>query len=170
MIPLSVFLLACAAVYLGAIEAAFSALMRLSLRLVAERTNRPGALGAYLDDPLLLFIPVRLLMGLVIGAATALITRETGVEGAHTLPTVLLSLVATPTVREQIREGRTAELPSTLHDGSMYGMQTFTQALHRRYTQGDVELEEALRYADSPEELQLAVREIRSTRDVQERR
>ena len=33
---------ACAAVYLGAIEAAFSALMRLSLRLVAERSDRPG--------------------------------------------------------------------------------------------------------------------------------
>jgi len=41
MIPLSIFLLACAAVYLGAIEAAFSALMRLSLRLVAERSSRP---------------------------------------------------------------------------------------------------------------------------------
>ena len=37
MIPLSIFLLACAAVYLGTIEAAFSALMRLSLRLIAER-------------------------------------------------------------------------------------------------------------------------------------
>ena len=36
MIPLSIFLLACAAVYLGAIEAAFSALMRLSLRLVVR--------------------------------------------------------------------------------------------------------------------------------------
>ena len=45
MIPLGIFLLACAAVYLGAIEAAFSALMRLSLRLVAERSDRPGALG-----------------------------------------------------------------------------------------------------------------------------
>jgi len=39
MIPLLIFLLACAAVYLGAIEAAFSALMRLSLRLVAERSD-----------------------------------------------------------------------------------------------------------------------------------
>ena len=58
MIPLSLFLLGCAAVYLGAIEAAFSALMRLSLRLAAERTNRPGGLGTYLDDPLLLFIPL----------------------------------------------------------------------------------------------------------------
>jgi len=46
MTPLAIFLLACVAVYLGAIDAAFSALMRLSLRLVAERTGRPDALGA----------------------------------------------------------------------------------------------------------------------------
>jgi putative hemolysin len=92
MIPLSVFLLACAAMYLGAIEAAFSALMRLSLRLVAERSNRPGALGTYLDDPLLLFIPVRLLLGLVTGTATALLARGIGIEGAHTMPTLLLAL------------------------------------------------------------------------------
>jgi len=42
MIPLLLFLLGCAAIYLGALEAAFSALMRLSLRLVAERSNRPA--------------------------------------------------------------------------------------------------------------------------------
>ena len=92
MIPLSIFLLACAAVYLGAIEAAFSALMRLSLRLVAERTNRPGTLGTYLDDPLLLFIPVRLLLGLVTGAATALLARAIGVSDAHTATMVAASL------------------------------------------------------------------------------
>ena len=85
MIPLSVFLLACAAVYLGSIEAGFSALMRLSLRLVAERSRRPGALGTYLDDPLLLFIPIRLLLGLVTGAATALLARGIGVDVAHQL-------------------------------------------------------------------------------------
>ncbi len=76
-------------------------------------------------------------------------------------------MVVTPTVRELLREGRSEQLPGTLHDGAMYGMQTFTQALYQRYRNGEVELEEALRYADSPEELQLAVREIRSTRDVQ---
>jgi twitching motility protein PilT len=75
-------------------------------------------------------------------------------------------LIATPTVRELVREGRTEQLPPALHDGKMYGMQTFTQALYERYRQGDVTLEEALRYADSPDELQLAVREIRSTRDI----
>jgi putative hemolysin len=92
MIPLSLFLLACAAVYLGAIEAAFSALMRLSLRLVAERTNRPGTLGTYLDDPLLLFVPVRLLLGVVTGAATTLLARAIGVDLAHTWTTVVLSI------------------------------------------------------------------------------
>ncbi|MBI4003554.1 MAG: PilT/PilU family type 4a pilus ATPase [Candidatus Omnitrophica bacterium] len=76
-------------------------------------------------------------------------------------------LVATPRMRELLREGRTSELPETLHDGGMAGMQTFTQALYQRYRSGEVDLEEALRYADSPEELQLAVREIRATRDVQ---
>jgi CBS domain containing-hemolysin-like protein len=91
MIPLAVFLLACAGVYLGAIEAAFSALMRLSLRLVAERSDRPDALGAYLDEPLLLFLPVRLLLGIVTLAATALLARVIGVDGAHTLPLIVIA-------------------------------------------------------------------------------
>src|SRR6266480_3728534 len=90
MIPLIIFLLACAAVYLGAIEAAFSALMRLSLRLVAERSNRPGALGAYLDDPLLLFIPTRLLLGLVTGGATALVALGIGVDSVRALGLVVV--------------------------------------------------------------------------------
>jgi CBS domain containing-hemolysin-like protein len=94
MIPFWVLLLAFAAVYLGTIDAAFSALMRLSLRLVAERSNRPGALGTYLDDPLLLFIPVRLLLGLVTGTVTALLARGVGIDGAHTLPVLLLAIAA----------------------------------------------------------------------------
>jgi putative hemolysin len=94
MIPLSIFLLACAAVYLGAIEAAFSALMRLSLRLVAERSGRPDELGEYLDDPLLLFMPVRLLLGLVTASATALLARAFGIEGANTLTSVIISVIA----------------------------------------------------------------------------
>ena len=46
MIPLGLFLLGVAAIYLGSLEAAFSALMRLSLRLAAERSDRPDALAA----------------------------------------------------------------------------------------------------------------------------
>src|SRR5207249_3495814 len=92
MIPLLIFLLAGAAVYLGTIEAAFSALMRLSLRLIAERSDRPNALGAYLDDPLLLFVPVRFLLGVVTGGATAVLARGIGVDGAHTMALVVLSV------------------------------------------------------------------------------
>ena len=57
----ALFLLGCAATFLGTVSAAFSALMRLSLRLMAERSGRDDALGQYLDDPLRLFIPVALL-------------------------------------------------------------------------------------------------------------
>jgi putative hemolysin len=91
---LAIFLLACAGVYVGTIEAAFSALMRLSLRLIAERTDRPGALGAYLDDPLLLFVPVRFLLGLVTATATALLSRVIGTDGAHALTLVVISVAA----------------------------------------------------------------------------
>jgi CBS domain containing-hemolysin-like protein len=78
MIPLSIFLLACAGVYLGAIEAAFGALIRLSLRLTAERTGRPDTLAVFLDNPGLLFLPVRLLLGLVTAVATVLVARLIG--------------------------------------------------------------------------------------------
>jgi len=93
VIPLAIFLLGCAAVYLGAIDAAFGALMRLSLRLTAERSNRPGALGAYLDDPLLLFIPVRLLVGVVTAVATALLARLFGTEDAHIVAFTIVAIV-----------------------------------------------------------------------------
>jgi CBS domain containing-hemolysin-like protein len=90
---LFIFLLACATIYLRAIEAAFSALMRLSLRLLAERSGRPDALGAYLDDPVRLFVPVRLLLSLSTAAATALIAAEIGLSPAPRLTLVILSII-----------------------------------------------------------------------------
>lgn len=75
-------------------------------------------------------------------------------------------LIATPAVRETLHEGKTDQIPGLIRNGAMAGMQTLTQALYQRYRQGEVDLEEALHYADSPEELQLAIREIRSIRDA----
>jgi putative hemolysin len=94
MIPLSIFLLACAGVYLGTIEAAFSALMRLSLRLLAERSARPGSLGEYLDDPMLLFAPVRLLLAIVTAVATVLLARGVGLYGPQSLTLVTVTVLA----------------------------------------------------------------------------
>ena len=93
MIPLSLFLLACLAVYLGAIEMAFSALMRLSLRLSAERSDRPDTLAKYLDDPILLFAPVRLLLGFTTAAATVLLARMIGVDASNTVTLVVVGIV-----------------------------------------------------------------------------
>jgi CBS domain containing-hemolysin-like protein len=83
MIPLVIFLLACVGVYLGSIGSAFSVLMRLSLRLVAERSDRPDALARYLDDPILLFAPVRLLLGLVTVSETTLFAIAIGPTAVH---------------------------------------------------------------------------------------
>src|SRR4029453_3127704 len=83
MTPLLIFLLACVAIYLGTIGSAFSALMRLSLRLLAERSDRPGSLGRYLDDPILLFTPVRVLLGRGTVTATGLMAREIGVGSPY---------------------------------------------------------------------------------------
>jgi len=91
MIPLVLFLLACLGVYLGSIDVAFSALMRLSLRLSAERSERPGALSAYLDDPILLVGPLRVLLGLAAVTAAVLFARLIGVDATHTLTIALLS-------------------------------------------------------------------------------
>src|SRR5919197_394778 len=66
MTPLALFLVACAAIFLGTVQTAFSALMRLSLRLMAERGGRGEQLGQDLDHPLYPFIPVRVLIAMAI--------------------------------------------------------------------------------------------------------
>ena len=81
MIPVLLLLLGVAAVYVGTIETAFSTLMRLSLRLMVERGGRDDRLGFYFDDPIRLFLPARLILGIIFSLATmaiAILTRQTG--------------------------------------------------------------------------------------------
>jgi putative hemolysin len=92
MTPLLLFLLGCAATYLGTVSAGFNALMRLSLRIHAERTDRDDALGWYLDDPRRLFIPVRILFSIITVVSTALLARVTDVDKAG-FPLLVLSVV-----------------------------------------------------------------------------
>jgi CBS domain containing-hemolysin-like protein len=94
MIPLTLFLLGVAAVYVGTIETAFSSLMKLSLRLMAER-GRDDRLGYYLDDPIQLFVPARLLLGLIFSLATVLLAVLTGRSGINVASiSTLLACVA----------------------------------------------------------------------------
>src|SRR5262245_63921980 len=102
MTPLALFLLGCATVFLGAINAAFSTLMRLSLRLMAERSGRSDRLGRYLDDPLQLFVPVRILLGFCIVLAGALIARLSSVQDARSVGIFVVSLIAFVIVCEHL--------------------------------------------------------------------
>jgi CBS domain containing-hemolysin-like protein len=90
MIPLLLFILAIMAVYVGTIETAFSALMRLSLRLMVERGGRDDRLGFYLEDPIRLFLPARLLLGLIFSLATMFIAILTGRTGIQAIGMLLL--------------------------------------------------------------------------------
>ena len=102
MTPLALFLLAGATVFLGSVQAAFSSLMRLSLRLMAERGGRNDRLGYYLDDPLQLFIPVRILIGLCTVLAGVLIAGLSTVSDARSVATFFVSLVAFVVVCEHL--------------------------------------------------------------------
>jgi len=102
MTPLVLFLLGCATVFFGSVQAAFSALMRLSLRLMAERGGRSDRLGNHLDDPLLLFIPARILIGICIVVAGALIARVSNVGDSRSIAIFTVSLVAFVVVCEHL--------------------------------------------------------------------
>jgi putative hemolysin len=92
MIVAVLVLLALATIYVGTIEAAFSALMRLSLRLTVERNGRAKGLGPYLDDPVRLFVPVRLLLGFIITVVSIIFATLTGVDDLKDPGVLLLSM------------------------------------------------------------------------------
>ena len=101
MTPLLLFLLGCAAVYLGTVTAAFNSLMRLSLRINAERTDRDDKLGKYLEDPRRLYVPARILSSIIVVVGTALMSRVTGVDRAG-FPVLVLSLIGVVLAWEQL--------------------------------------------------------------------
>jgi len=93
VIPLALFLLACATVFLGSVQAAFSALMRLSLRLSVERESASDALDRYLEDPLRLFIPVRVMQGLIYSLAAVAIGLLIGSVTLKSFSALLASII-----------------------------------------------------------------------------
>ncbi len=95
MTPLLLFLLGCAITYVGTVSAAFNALMRLSLRIHAERTDSNDVLGRYLEDPRRLFIPARLLITTLTVLTAAFLARVTGVDrtGLPVLVFAMFSIV-----------------------------------------------------------------------------
>jgi len=82
-----------------------------------------------------------------------LVRRATGGRVA-----ALEMLLATPLVSDLILRGRLVELREAMARGTEQGMQTFDQHLFRLYEAGTIDLTEALRHADSANELRLNIK------------
>jgi twitching motility protein PilT len=63
-------------------------------------------------------------------------------------------MVATPAVRNLIREGKTFQIPNVIQTGSQYGMQTMDQALAHLFRSNIISGDDALARCANPEELQ----------------
>jgi twitching motility protein PilT len=63
-------------------------------------------------------------------------------------------MVATPAIRNLIREGKTHQMPNAIQTGVKYGMQTLEQALKDLYQKGLISKDEALAKANDPDSLQ----------------
>jgi len=67
-------------------------------------------------------------------------------------------LLNTPLAADLIRKGEVSELKELMKKSNEVGMQTFDQALFELYDQGEITYEDALSYADSPNDLRLMIK------------
>ncbi len=102
MIPLLLFLLGCVLVYVGTVQAAYSVLMRFSLRLIAEADRESSHLERYLEEPLKLFVPARLLVGIVTVVAGGLFVMLYGGLGWRAVGAAMATSVVFYIVCEEL--------------------------------------------------------------------
>ncbi|MGH8272850.1 MAG: PilT/PilU family type 4a pilus ATPase [Gammaproteobacteria bacterium] len=67
-------------------------------------------------------------------------------------------MINTPLVADLIFKGAVAELKEQMAKSERFGMQTFDQSIFALYERGDVTYEEAIRHADSQNELRLRIK------------
>src|SRR5690606_13129537 len=87
-------------------------------------------------------------------------------DGRGRVPAVEV-LIGTPLVQDKIREGAIHELKEIMKRSREQGMRTFDQHLFELYKAGQITYEDALRYADSANEVRLMAK--LSADDAQER-
>ena len=73
-------------------------------------------------------------------------------------------MIVTPTIKGLIEEGRFSLIKDMIKDGEKDGLQTFDQSLIRLYKQGLITVEEAKQNASSPQEIDLAMKGITSSK------
>lgn len=81
-------------------------------------------------------------------------------DGAGRIPACEV-LISTPTIVDLIRESKINDIEYYIKDGTMYGMQTFDQALLNLYRAGKITKESAVAYAERKNELMMGLKELR---------
>ncbi len=67
-------------------------------------------------------------------------------------------LLGTPLVQDYIRKGEIHKIKDVMKESTNLGMRTFDQSLVELYHSGDISYEDALRYADSSNEVRLKIK------------
>lgn len=67
-------------------------------------------------------------------------------------------LMATPLVKDLIRKGEIDHLKNVMRDSSHHGMVTFDKCMFRMYKEGKISYDDALRHADSSNEVRLMIK------------
>ncbi|MDG6347680.1 PilT/PilU family type 4a pilus ATPase [Luteimonas sp. 8-5] len=67
-------------------------------------------------------------------------------------------LLGTPLVQDYIRDGEVGKLKEVMKESVNLGMKTFDQALFELFQAGEISYEDALRYADSANEVRLRIK------------
>jgi twitching motility protein PilU len=83
-----------------------------------------------------------------------LIPRENGMGRIAAMEIML----ASPLISDLIFRGEVAQIKEIMAKSNRLGMQTFDQALFKLYEEGTISYEEALRNADSKNELRLKIK------------
>jgi twitching motility protein PilU len=67
-------------------------------------------------------------------------------------------MLGTPLVQDYIRQGEIHKLKDVMKESTNLGMQTFDQSLFQLYQAGEISYEDALRHADSANEVRLRIK------------
>jgi len=105
---------------------------------------------------------VRQTLSLTLKAVISQVLMPSIKEGVDRIPAVEI-LLANPSVRKLISEGRENDLPSVIRASEKEGMQDFTNSLCFLVQNGFVDPKEAYHYAPNVEELKMALKGIRTT-------
>ncbi|MCD6235017.1 MAG: PilT/PilU family type 4a pilus ATPase [Candidatus Marinimicrobia bacterium] len=90
------------------------------------------------------------------------------VKGARTV--VLELLLDSARIRDLIHNGEIEMIRTTIEASTHEGMMTFDQSLYQKHMDGIISMEDAIRFADRPNDLRLRIRLNSQTADTEEKK